>query len=353
MKRLSLILIFVFIASLCFGFRDKEPPGWVVSKGKNTAYPEDQYFIGFGISGNKGDVKEKRDQAEKSAKNIIIETIKNKINRQMIDSWLESEGYTKEKMNNDLYNILIDNIHKYVDYDYEGIVIDSVYYDKSKEIFYIMAFMNRQSVSLDLKKNITRLNFEAEMSYRNAVKYFDTGSYFYALQNLFNSEEKKFRSILFGLKYIAVRTDQEKTAGLNKMSFYLKDLEKTISTTVEGFTIELKTQAKLDFSEKIRDLPIELYFYFRSPNNTRIPIKDAKIIPEFKAGTGEMFPDFSNSDQGLYKFKIKSIEKDKTNSAMIVFKPDISILEKSFTNSLTKYWLSRLNEKKINFEVNF
>jgi hypothetical protein len=332
---------------------EKDPPGWVLSKGKNTEYSENNYFIGFGVSDSKGAFKEKRANAEKMAKDIILDSIKKNINQELIDSWLKSEGYIKEKMNDELYKILVDNIHNSINYDFEGIVIDSVYYDKEHEVFYILAFLNRKQVSLELKKDITRHNFEAEMSYKNAIKYFETGNYFMALQNLFNAEEKKYKSILFGLQYMAIRTDDEKAVGLTKMSFYLKDLEKTIYSTIDGLTIELDSQSKLDFSEKIKNLPIELYIYFRDSNNLKLPIKDATIISEFIAGKGDILPDFSSSVKGIYKFKIKSIEKDPNNHAVILFALDTKRLYKLFTNPLTKYWLSRIDDKKIDFDVKF
>jgi len=351
MKRIGFCIIFIFVISLIsFGFKGLPLPRWVASSGAETDYPPERYIIGYAKSPKRGSIEKKKEIAESKAKMIVVDKFMKRVDDTLLRRWLSSEGIDdkrfEEKFSPDLLSVILELLKK----DFEGIDIASAFCDRKKRIYHSLAILNRERESFRLKKMISRLNFEAERFYKKALKQEEAKDYFYALKTYFQSEEKKFEVLKWGIKYLAIRTSKEEALGLPDQKFKLAEVEGRVKKLIDDLSLDYKSEKEIILLNPEEPKFLEAKVV-KEKDVLDFPVEGARLKWSFEEGDGSFKGNGYTSNDGSCKMQVENVKPGVEGFAKIKVGFDVSRLVLYYHSPITKYWLDQLEKKSIVFTI--
>jgi len=140
-------IFFLLICTLWnFGFRGFEKPNWVKTSGVHNSYSDEKYIKAYAKSKKRGKIESKKEYADAEVVKLVLEEYKSRITYELIREWLVIEGFSFDKIDNELLSQIKEEIILSIEKNRENITIVERFYDKKTKIFHSLAVLNREKI---------------------------------------------------------------------------------------------------------------------------------------------------------------------------------------------------------------
>ncbi|MBU1626129.1 hypothetical protein KKB18_02065, partial [bacterium] len=218
--------------------------------------------------------------------------------------------------------------------------------------YHSLAILNRESETLRLKKDMSRLNFEASTLYGTALEQEGKNNFYFSLQNYFAAEEKKFDILSMGLVYLSIRLDDEVSFGLPKQTFCLSIIEEKLQSFIGDLTLAAISPVEIDATSVAEVEPIQVSLA-RFHGDKKIPFEGAPFKSECEEGEAVLIRQPKSNKDGVCTLWFGNMKAGPTGITAIKIRFDTSNFLKYYKNPYTLYWLSQLEKKSLDFKFLF